>query len=94
MKTRPGWRVLRVLGSRYSMQFVAHGRKHWARRGEWPYDIMASRCTEPQRKRHQMRARRQRREVLFRLRMEYPVVALPTYRPLEWVNASNWGKDA
>jgi hypothetical protein len=58
MKTRPGWRVMRVEGFRYSMQFVARGRKHWARRGEWPYNIMVSRRVSTRRKRHAMRARR------------------------------------
>lgn len=72
MKARPGWRVLRVEGGRYPMQFVAHGRKHWARRGEWPYHIMVSRCVETRRKRHAMRARRLRitRITLFHARMQ------------------------
>jgi len=69
MKARPGWRVMRVEGGRYPMQFVAHGRKQWARRGEWPYRIMVSRCVEPRRKRHFMRTRRMR-IALFDARMQ------------------------
>ena len=118
MKTRPGWRVMRVASCdqsmrvdlltgesvtdyrAYTMVFVAHGRRHWARRGEWPRNIMISRCTKPQRKRHFMRTRRMR-AALFEARsqaiaeMTAPhVLAPPTYRPIEWVNASDWGKDA
>jgi hypothetical protein len=118
MKTRPGWRVMRVASCdqsmrvdlltgesvtdyrAYTMLFVAYGRKQWARRGEWPYHIMIPRHTEPQRKRHFMRTRRMR-AALFEARsqaiveMTAPhVLAPPTYRPIGWVNASDWGKDA
>jgi hypothetical protein len=84
----------------YTMLFVAHGRTHWARRGEWPRDIMLARRTDPQRKRHFMRTRRMR-AARFHARMQAiaemtapHVLAPPTYRPIEWVNASDWGKDA
>jgi hypothetical protein len=74
MKVRPGWRVLRVEGTKYHIQFVAHGRKHWARRAEWPYEIMRTRRTYPRRKRHAMRARRMR-ITLFHARMQAIVEA-------------------
>jgi hypothetical protein len=118
MKTRPGWRVMRVASGdqsmrvdlltgeftvdyrSYTMLFVSHGRTRWTRRGEWPRDIMLARRTDPQRKQHAMRARRVR-AALFEARsqaiveMTAPhVLAPPTYRPIEWVNASDWGKDA
>jgi len=60
MKARPGWRVMYVLETKYTIVFVAHGRTRWARRVEWPYDIMRTRRTGPRRKRHAMRARRMR----------------------------------
>jgi hypothetical protein len=107
MKTRPGWRVMRVASCdqsmrvdlltgesvtdyrSYTMLFVAHGRTRWARRGEWPRDIMLARRTDPQRKQHAMRARRVR-ATLFHARIQ----VLCQEMEADWETLMTPGEDA